>query len=296
MKPGMKMFIAARKNDGGEQNRRGEQMERGGNTRSEGGRSEMRGGENRYEGMRYEGGRSEMREGSGEDMRRGGARYESGSPGMRYEGMNDGEMRRGGGGRGRMEYDGMENEDMEGPSEEMRRRYRRYRDGRFAPKNRYFPPEYGGEEMEMESRNREMNNYPQQRRMEERMNHIGFDGGFMEEGMIAFPEKERKASQRLDKKTAEEWVESMKNEDGTKGPHWTMEQTEQVRRQKGLDCDPLEFWVAMNASYSDLSKLAKKYSVNNMDYYVDYVLSYWFKDKDAVPNKLAAYYESVVKK
>lgn len=102
--------------------------------------------------------------------------------------------------------------------------------------------------------------------------------------------------ERLDKETAEEWVENMKNEDGTTGAHWTMEQTEQVRRQKNLDCDPVEFWVAMNAAYSDLVKIAKKYNVNNMDYYVDYVKTFWFGDHDAVPHKLAAYYESIVQK
>ena len=106
----------------------------------------------------------------------------------------------------------------------------------------------------------------------------------------------KEKGERLDKETAEEWVENMKNEDGTKGPHWTMEQTEQVRRQKGLDHDPLEFWVAMNAAYSDLCKVAKKHNVNTVDYYVDYVKAFWFNDQDAEPHKLSAYYESVVKK
>ena len=146
-----------------------------------------------------------------------------------------------------------------------------------------------------------MNNYPEQRRSGGPMSRIGFDmGGETHTGeTLTFPSHpvmHKEKGGRLTKETAEAWVEHMENEDGTRGPHWKMEQTEQIRRQKGLDCDPLEFWVAMNAAYSDLSKLAKKYSVNNMDYYVDYVLSYWFKDKDAVPNKLAAYYESVVKK
>lgn len=202
----------------------------------------------------------------------------------------DGNMR-----YGRMEQDGME---------EMRRGRRRYKDGRFAPQSRYYPPEYNEDhwdEPREEPHSREMNNYPEQRRSGGPMSRIGFDmGGETHTGeTLTFPSHpvmHKEKGGRLTKETAEAWVEHMENEDGTRGPHWKMEQTEQVRRQKGLDCDPLEFWVAMNASYSDLSKLAKKYSVNNMDYYVDYVLSYWFKDKDAVPNKLAAYYESVVKK
>ena len=217
---------------------------------------------------------------------------------MRYERTGrDGETRRGEIGYERMNHDG-------DGMEEMRRGRRRYKDGRFAPQSRYYPPEYGEDhwdEPREEPHSREMNNYPEQRRSDSPMSRIGFDmGGETHTGeTLTFPSHpvmHKEKGGRLTKETAEAWVEHMENEDGTRGPHWKMEQTEQIRRQKGLDCDPLEFWVAMNAAYSDLSKLAKKYSVNNMDYYVDYVLSYWFKDKDAVPNKLAAYYESVVKK
>jgi hypothetical protein len=187
------------------------------------------------------------------------------------------------------------------PMEEMRRKRRR--DGTFAPQSKYYPPEYGGEDMArgMDYDREPMNNYPEQRRKGVMENRIGFRmGDDPHTGeTLTFPmqHKMHKAKgERLDKETAEEWVENMKNEDGTKGPHWTMEQTEQVRRQKGLDCDPVEFWVAMNAAYSDLCKVAKKHNVNTVDYYVDYVKAFWFNDQDAEPNKLMAYYEGVVKK
>lgn len=228
------------------------------------------------------------------------------NPGLKMmlaTGDRDGE-RKERGDRFDMRYERM-NHDGDG-MEEMRRRYKRYRDGRFAPQSRHYPPPIydEGDDVEEMARGYDlepMNNYPEQRRRGAMENRIGFRmGDDPHTGeTLTFPSHSvmhKEKGGRLTKETAEAWVEHMENEDGTRGPHWKMEQTDQVRRQKGLDCDPLEFWVAMNAAYSDLSKLAKKYSVNNMDYYVDYVMSYWFKDKDAVPNKLAAYYESVVKK
>lgn len=93
---------------------------------------------------------------------------------------------------------------------------------------------------------------------------------------------------------AEEWTAHMENEDGTTGPHWSLEQIEKIIAQRGIDCDPYTFWAIMNAVYSDGVKVAKKHNVNTMDYYVDMALS-WLHDKDAVGDKAAAYYEYVVK-
>lgn len=94
---------------------------------------------------------------------------------------------------------------------------------------------------------------------------------------------------------AEEWASKMQNADGTTGPHWSMEQTNKVMAQKQIGGSPLAFYLALNATYSDLCKVFKKYGINNMDAYVDFALAYWMNDKDAVKDKLAAYYESVVK-
>lgn len=93
---------------------------------------------------------------------------------------------------------------------------------------------------------------------------------------------------------AKEWTEHMENEDGTKGPHWSLEQVEKVIAQRGLDCDPYKFWAIMNVIYSDDVKVAKKHNVNTMDYYVDRTLA-WLNDKDAVGDKATAYYEYIVK-
>lgn len=99
----------------------------------------------------------------------------------------------------------------------------------------------------------------------------------------------------LSRNMAEAWSNSMENEDGTKGPHWTIEQTKQVQTQHGIDCDPLEFYLAMNMMYSDYVKVAKKLSVNNAEFYA-YMAQAFLDDRDAAPNKLSKYYHYIVKK
>lgn len=94
---------------------------------------------------------------------------------------------------------------------------------------------------------------------------------------------------------AMEWTSGMKNEDGTKGPHWKMDQVKQAMKQKGVSCDPLEMYVVMNALYSDYCAVMKKHGVNTVDIYVDLACA-WLNDKDAVKNKASAYYEHIVKK
>lgn len=96
------------------------------------------------------------------------------------------------------------------------------------------------------------------------------------------------------KEMAEEWTREMKNEDGTTGPHWTMEQTNQIMTQRGINCDPAEFYAAMNMVYSDYSKVAKKLNVSNIDFYAE-IAKAFLDDQDAAPDKLARYYEFVVK-
>lgn len=98
----------------------------------------------------------------------------------------------------------------------------------------------------------------------------------------------------LDRQTADKWMAEMENTDGTRGAHWSFEQTNQVREQRKIDCDPIEFYAIMNSVYSDYAIVAKKYSVNNVDFYADLAKA-WINDKDAVPNKAAAYYEHIVR-
>lgn len=125
---------------------------------------------------------------------------------------------------------------------------------------------------------------------------IGFSahGGEPKEGLRMIRGGAHQQDMELDEQTAHEWMENLQNEDGTKGPHWTKEQTTQVMEKRGFDCNRLEWWVAMNAMYSDYSKVAKKHNVNNVDFYADLAKA-WLHDADAVDEKAAAYYQFVVK-
>lgn len=173
------------------------------------------------------------------------------------------------------------------PEQEYREYRQNYNDGDMGDTSQRIRRANG--EGWHEERERRMDTYPQDRRMEAKMNTIGFGGKV---DMLSFPKKghSRMDNQRFDKQTAEEWVEGMKNADGSHGEHWSMEKTEEVRLQKGLQCDPVEFWAAMNASYSDLGKMAKKHNLG-IDFWVDYVKAFWFEDADAGPDKLAMYHE-----
>lgn len=97
----------------------------------------------------------------------------------------------------------------------------------------------------------------------------------------------------LTSETAMEWGKHMENADGSHGPHWTMEKTEEARKQRNIQCDPLEFYVAMNMMYSDYVKAAEKINCSSMDFYA-YMAKAFLDDKDAQPDKLARYYRYVV--
>lgn len=101
--------------------------------------------------------------------------------------------------------------------------------------------------------------------------------------------------ERLTKEQAAAWVSAMENADGTHGGHWSMEQTEAVRKKTGIECDPFVFYAAMNMMYSDYCKAAEKTGVAGADFYA-YMAKAFLDDKDAAPNKLARYYHCVVEK
>lgn len=128
------------------------------------------------------------------------------------------------------------------------------------------------------------------------MNQIGFSahGGERKDGLHMI-RGGASHSEHLDKQTAEKWMESLHNEDGTKGPHWTMEQVKQVMSQKNWQEDPIRAWVVMNMMYSDYCAAAKKVNANTVDFYVNMAKAF-LDDKDAgAEDKLSAYYHYIVK-
>ena len=94
---------------------------------------------------------------------------------------------------------------------------------------------------------------------------------------------------------AEEWMQNLHNEDGSHGPHWSMDDVKRLMQQKGLQADPMRLWVAMNAEYSDMVTVARKHGVDKPEYYLDSAMARWLNDKDAVEDKEAAYFMYVVK-
>ncbi len=97
---------------------------------------------------------------------------------------------------------------------------------------------------------------------------------------------------------AEEWVSQMQNEDGSVGPHWDIEQVRQLRQKKKelQDFDEVDVFAVLNMMYSDYCTVAKKLSVNNIDFYV-LMTKAWLSDEDvaAGDKKTARYYEYIVK-
>lgn len=95
---------------------------------------------------------------------------------------------------------------------------------------------------------------------------------------------------------AREWVKKMHREDGGVGEKWSLEEVKALMRQKGIEADPYKVWAAMNAEYADKCKVNQKYGLSSKDYYLDVAVASWLMDKDAVKDKLGAYYEYIVKK
>ena len=93
---------------------------------------------------------------------------------------------------------------------------------------------------------------------------------------------------------AEKWLLNMENSDGTKGPHWTLEQTN-VYKPDGVSEYCWE--CALNMMYSDYYKTAVKHGVNNVDFYVDLAKDFLFdKDAKSPREKISAYFNCIVNK
>lgn len=136
---------------------------------------------------------------------------------------------------------------------------------------------------------------------------IGFDGGYSPE-MHGGSSRNESNSRNLyfsgsahnsertgvTKEKAREWVEKMKNSDGSEGAHWNMEQLKNLREKMGFNqIDPMEFYVAVNMMYSDYCAVAKKYNIDNPEYYA-HMAKAFLEDKDAGSGKLERYFEIVV--
>lgn len=104
----------------------------------------------------------------------------------------------------------------------------------------------------------------------------------------------------MNRETAERWVRNMKGEDSARptGGRWTMEELKPMAQKFGIRPDSeefIEFYAMTNAMYSDYCAVAKKFNITSPEYYGMMALA-WMRDKDAMPNKTAMYYECCVMK
>lgn len=103
------------------------------------------------------------------------------------------------------------------------------------------------------------------------------------------------------KKDIETWKSLMKNEDGTRGAHFHIDQVKRAAEKAGIDIDEFGeevFCLAMNMEYSDNQKVAKKYGVDIPEYYADTAKAF-LRDKDfegKPEEKLYLYYKTIVEK
>lgn len=94
---------------------------------------------------------------------------------------------------------------------------------------------------------------------------------------------------------AKRWTEHMENDDGSKGPNWTLEQATAVANSIGVHVDPWIWYAAMNMMYSDYWESATRYGVDRPEYYADLAKEFLFdKDAGGPEAKIAGYYHGIV--
>ena len=94
------------------------------------------------------------------------------------------------------------------------------------------------------------------------------------------------------------WAKWMKNDDGTYGAHWTIDQTSAVAESVNVAFDHIyafDWWITMNMMYSDYAEVAKKFGVGTPEFFADMAKAFLFDpDGPAPKEKLSAYYHGVV--
>lgn len=82
----------------------------------------------------------------------------------------------------------------------------------------------------------------------------------------------------------------------TRAEGWTQEQTEGVRKSRGIDCDPESFWAAMCMMYSDYHGVMQKFGVDRAEVYAELAKAFLCdKDSKQGREKLESYFECVSK-
>lgn len=92
----------------------------------------------------------------------------------------------------------------------------------------------------------------------------------------------------LNEEKAKYIIENMK----PYGMHWTLEQTDQVRKSKGYsNIKPIDFWTVMNSAYNDFHDLFNEDVEMYARYSKDFIL-----DEDSADDKVYTYFTEIPKK
>ena len=106
-------------------------------------------------------------------------------------------------------------------------------------------------------------------------------------------EKRGDEAHELDARTAQAWTSHMENSDGSRGPRWTMDQTDEVLKRRGWDIPSPAFYAVMNSVWSDYGATLRRHGIDDTDLWAELAKD-WICDEDAKPGKAARYYEDIV--
>lgn len=102
----------------------------------------------------------------------------------------------------------------------------------------------------------------------------------------------------FDEHIAKKAVDHMKNEDGSHGEHWSIEQAHKLAEQYGVnlkgDFNKYDWYVALNMVYSDFYRAVVTLTgSNNPKAFVELAKA-WLTDKDVEDGKMWYYYTFVI--
>lgn len=98
---------------------------------------------------------------------------------------------------------------------------------------------------------------------------------------------------------AQKAVKKMENEDGTKGPRWTIDEAEHVAQQYGVNLknekfNKYDWFVALNMIRSDFYRaVVNMTGTDNVKYFVELTKA-WLNDKDIEEGKMWFYFRYVM--
>lgn len=109
---------------------------------------------------------------------------------------------------------------------------------------------------------------------------------------------EAKYGPHFNEEHAHKAVSKMENEDGTKGPHWSLEEATALATQYGVRLDEkfnkYDWCVALNMVYSDYYRvIVNMTGTSNTKHFVEMAKS-WLNDKDVEEGKMWFYYTYVI--